>query len=291
MKVIKTYEELNFKSPKQIIKSLLSINDDDKITKELNSIKHEYIESIGEFKDREIEIKLKTDLIKNCFTDKVNLRDIIDGAELSLIFREDRVIPIFVLRTKENIARYFNILPGTYNSITINNRSIMVSFRYQEFDIKNLTTLFNKIPALLNGIVMKIELLQEEEKIKQEEEKMLNFLKSKHEEIEDCLLDLIDMDRNYIKTVDSHGVVEYKFNIVGIDFKPHTVGRSSYSRTITEATFGLTDELISLFSTIKSIKSRVEHIIPDIEINIKFGENSVSFAFYNPKVTTRHYTY
>jgi len=43
--------------------------------------------------------------------------------------------------------------------------------------------------------------------------------------------------------------------------------------------FQLTDELISLFNSLKTVKSRIEYISPNIKILTTFGGNNLTLTF------------
>ena len=128
--------------------------------------------------------------------------------------------------------------------------------------------------------------IEREEEIKKQKEE-IDTLKSKHEEIEDCLFGLIEMsDNKYTSNSGNDGSLTYTFKLKGINVISERFSQSTHYKyqsikhTFNKAQFELTDDLVTIFNSLKSVKVRVEHIFPGILINTVFKKDELQITFY-----------
>jgi hypothetical protein len=205
-------------------------------------------------------IKFKKESEKNVF-------DKIDLAERNYMLGTGTTTLTFKIFRQNLLISVVNGLP----------RILMNLNRLNENDLKNaeksVQSIFDKtindIPRILDSTTIAI---QEVEKIVDEEKKeseaydnAINNFKSKYDEIEDCLLDLMEMttdNKHYQKTPQENGTLIYTFGIIGLN-KP----------------LMLNDKNIDVIKSLNTIKKRVEYLHKDTIIFADIDKNKLILTF------------
>lgn len=302
------------KSQKQHIKEIKDKSKGEEVTKWLHEIKNDTIESVSELPKSTsskyyFNLELKKDKIN--FTDnEIELKSIIDKYIISVVFDTNNLtmkseIDLKINPSKRNFGKVINH-GGAFtenneryayrinsNNIQINQISSVFSLGFSDTkkieskkDLEEyIDTPINYLTNILNGLVKQIKIWKnsndEENKRRNDFKEKVELFKSKHEEIEDCLFGLIDSSESYETRVGNNGCLYYTFKLKGIEVdKEEYTRRNVNHHVFDQAKLNLTDELITLFNSLKSIKARSERIFPEVKIKTYFKENELTIIFY-----------
>ena len=315
MKNLKTYEEITL-NPKKIYNNYQS----NKKVKEINNYvagftdpKIEKVISKGldsNKRENVYEMVLKQSVIKSIIDDNVEpkLLPIIESILIINTVDEYGLITTFMqINTNTNPFDYFK----SNCSVSIKTDHIVGNFGFSNkliyinkirsincLTISNLEDFKTKINNILTDLPKFFSLLKEQIIISKKEAEEANIkykkhrsyvddFKSRHEEVEDCLFDLIDMSETHAGKSYQNGEYEYTFTFKDINVVAQTrrVSSSRFGSTeyFKDAQFILTDELLKIFKSLSEVKPRVEYIFPNIEVKTIFSENKLTIIFYPEK--------